>query len=72
MKKEVFDLLPSNEKTTCPVCGGLNTEPYPDCNCRSETRNMKWGNDIMPNGFHIKKYHHECKKVTNVTLEDTP
>lgn len=70
MTREEFDFLPSGGQINCPDCGSKDTHPYPGCDCRSLTTGKKLGDDIMPRGFHINKYHHECPTRSQVEFDE--
>ena len=60
MTKEEYDMLDSDGRVTCPVCGTAQTEPHPGCWCPDR-----------PNGYgtrHINKYHHRCPESAFTTI----
>jgi hypothetical protein len=60
MTKEEYDMLSSDGRVACPVCGTKQTEPRPGCWCPD--------NQSGYGTRHINKYHHRCPESAFTTI----
>ncbi|MFA6198678.1 MAG: hypothetical protein WC734_06055 [Patescibacteria group bacterium] len=63
MLKEEYDMLDSDGRVACPVCGTKKTEPCGGCWCPD--RIGGYGTR------HINKYHHRCPESAFTTITTT-